>query len=354
MGGGGPVLDIDLGALVRNARAYGARTGLPLLPMVKADGYGTGAVAAARALAALGPAGFGVATPAEAGALRAAGIDRPIIAFQPMPPDAVDAYLAVRAEPVIGSLAALAAWTARSAAPFQVEIDTGMGRSGFRWHDAEAIGELGRRLAGAAGFAGVFTHFSSADTSESATREEWDRFAAVLAALPTRPRWVHGPNSAGGQWGPFAGATLARPGIFLYGGRAGGLTPEPVATLRAPVVAIRRVRPGDDVGYGRTWQADRPADLATLAIGYADGVRRTLSSRGEVTIGGRRWPIAGRVTMDMTVVAADPGAVSVGDRAVLFGADPTIDEVADRAGTISYELLTAVGSRVARRYREDG
>ena len=351
MGPTGPRLDVDLDALVRNARRYAARVGVPLLPMVKADGYGLGAVPVVRALEALGPFGFGVASVAEAAVLRQAGIDRPIVTFQPMLPNAAADHLAQQVRPVIGSLEALEAWVQRSDAPFHVEIDTGMGRSGFRWHQTDQIGALIGRLQASRGLEGVFTHFTTAEDA-SVTAEEWDRFQSVVAALPVRPRLVHAANSAAAQWDRYA-ADLARPGIFLYGGVAGSLVPEPVAALRGVVHAVRPIRAGDPVSYGRTWRSDREAEVVTIGLGYADGVLRALGNAGEVAIGGHLYPVAGRVTMDMTMVVAEAGAVRVGETATFFGREPDLDRQAARAGTISYELLTSVGHRVVRHYGAD-
>src|SRR5262245_45056464 len=150
----GPRLDVDLGALQRNARAYAGRVGVRLLPMVKANGYGTGAVPVARALEPLGPWGFGVATVAEGRALRQAGVTRPIVAFLPFVPAALDDYLAADLRPAIGDLQGLAAWLGRSERPFHLEIDSGMGRGGIRWHDGGVIDALAARLREARGFEG--------------------------------------------------------------------------------------------------------------------------------------------------------------------------------------------------------
>lgn len=346
----GPRLDVDLAALVRNAARYAERAGVPLLPMVKANGYGLGAVPVARALEAIDPFGFGVASVAEARELRAAGIARPIVAFQPLLPSGVDAMLEAGARPVIGSMDALEAWTSRTDVPFHVEIDSGMGRSGFRWHDTAAIRALAGRLETVSGFEGLFTHFSTAEDA-TATATEWDRFQAVAAALPVRPTFIHAANSAAAQWGRYS-ADLARPGIFLYGGRAGALVPEPVASLRGIVHAVRPIRAGDPVSYGGTWRAPADGEVATIGLGYADGVIRALGNAGEVLVGDHLRPIAGRVTMDMTMVFAEPGAIHPGDTATFFGARPELDRQAAAAGTISYELLTSVGRRVARHYGE--
>ncbi len=348
----GPWLTVSLAAVVRNARHFGSLVGVPIMPMVKANAYGLGAVAVARALDLAAPWGFGVATLAEARALREAGIGRPIVAFWPFRSEWIAEYLALGVRPAIGDLADLDVWLDRSPAPFHIEIDTGMGRAGFRWHADDTLAAVSTRLQGAAGFEGIFTHFASADSSESATTLQWSRFESIVAGLGSRPSLIHAANSAAGQWrGRFAG-NLARPGIFLYGGEAGALVGEPVVELSAGVISVRPIRAGDPVSYGGTYLAGADAEVATLAIGYADGLHRTLGNSGLVSIGGREWPIAGRVTMDMTMVVAPRGAVRPGDVATLLGGRVGLDRQAARAGTISYELLTAIGSRVVRRYSE--
>lgn len=348
----GPWLTVDLAAVVRNARQFASLVGVPIMPMVKANAYGLGAVAVARALEPVRPWGFGVATLAEARTLREAGIERPIVAFWPFRPQWMDEYIALGVRPAIGDLESLDAWLDRSPGPFHLEIDTGMGRAGFRWHAADGLAALPVRLRQADGFEGVFTHFASADSSESATILQWSRFETIVASLGSPPPLIHAANSGAGQWRRRFAGTLARPGIFLYGGEAGCLAGASVAQLTAGVVAVRPIRAGDPVSYAASYLAGADAEVATLAIGYADGLHRTLGNTGVVSIGDREWPIAGRVTMDMTMVVAPAGAVRVGDIATLFGGRVGLERQAGRAGTISYELLTAVGSRVVRRYLE--
>jgi alanine racemase len=349
----GPWLTVDLSAMRANAEAYRARVGVALLPMVKANGYGLGAVAVARALESLDPWGFGVASLAEAAELREAGIRRPVVAFLPFLPNAAAGYRRLGVRPVIGSVAELVAWLAGGPDPFHLAIDTGMGRSGVSWRDDPSLGALGGLLAGAAGYEGAFTHFHSAADDEAATAAQWERFVGVVGRLGAPPRWVHAANSAGGRWGGRFAGTLARPGIFLYGGAAGPWAPSPVARLEALVDAVRPVAPGDTISYGATYRVADAADGLTLGIGYADGLIRALSNRGWVAVGDQRYRIAGRVTMDMTMVVVPRGAAAAGDRVTLFGGPIPLDEQAALAGTISYELLTAVGRRVRRRYLGD-
>lgn len=345
-------LDVDLAALRRNARRFQELIAAPLLPMVKANAYGLGAVAVAGALESVNPWGYGVATAEEGAALRDAGISRPILVFTPLRPAAIDPLLQHRLIPIIGDLEALDAWLSGTGGAFHVEIDTGMSRSGFRWHDESVIGTLGQRLATATGFQGIFTHFHSADSDTAATVEQAHRFEVVLGALHSRPSLVHLSASAGAQWGPQYGIDLARPGIYLYGGRAGTLQPEPVARLCARVVALRRLRPGDTVSYGALAKFETDTTIATLAIGYGDGVPRSLGSRGQIEIDGVVVPLVGRVTMDMIMVDVEDRAVALGDVATIFGGLVALDDQAELAGTNSYELLTAISPRVARRYQD--
>jgi alanine racemase len=338
--------DVDLRALVQNGRTVAQRSGARLLPMVKANGYGLGALEVARALEALDPWGFGVATVEEGAQLRAGGITRPILVFTPLQPTLVPRYQAHDLRPIIGDSEGLEAWLGASRGPFHVEVDTGMARAGFRWN-----GETGwRSLVGRAdGWEGIFTHFHSADTDQASVHRQWKRFQQLLDSLPRRPALVHAANSAAALAGRTYAADLVRPGIFLYGGMAGSEAPEPVVRLQARVIGLRTVRAGDTVSYGATWTAPRDATIATVAAGYADGIHRSLSNAGTVELNGRVYPIVGRVTMDFLMLAVD-GPVALGEVATIYGGMVSLDEQARRAGTISYELLTSLGSRVVRRY----
>jgi alanine racemase len=349
-------VDVDLGALAANARTLAALTGSRLLPMVKANGYGLGAIAVARALEPLEPWGYGVASVEEGAALRQAGITRPLLAVSPLLPGAVDAHLAHDIRPTVGDPVALEAWCRRTDRPFHVEIDTGMGRAGIRWNDAPALTAAAALLHGAAGWEGAFTHFHSADSDPGSAVTQWERFQGVLAALPRRPTLVHAANSAGALCGRAYAGDLIRPGIFLYGGAAGGTLPAPVAALRARVLAVRRLDAGDSVSYGATWRAPRPTTIATVGIGYADGFPRATfpgAAPGPsrlIELNGALVPVVGRVTMDMTMLDVGEGRVAPGDVATVFGGRVSLDQHAAAAGTIAYEMLTALGSRVPRRY----
>jgi alanine racemase len=346
-------VEVDRAALVANARKVAAAApGARLLPMVKADGYGLGAVEVSRALEALDPWGFGVASAEEGARLRRAGIKRPVAVFSPL-----DAELAecARADltPVLGTPAQVAAWL--SLAPgraFHVELDTGMGRRGVYWRQAAALSDL---LGDAPGFEGVATHFHSADSNPDSVREQWGRFQTALQALGRRPPLVHAANSAAALRHPEVAGDLVRPGIFLYGGEAGGPRPEPVVTWKATALQAMSRESGVTVGYDAAYVVSEQCALVSLAVGYADGLPRSLSNRGEVLLCGQRRPIVGTVMMDMVVVHAGSQEAGGAAAATLLGTEGaetiTLDEMARAAGAISYEILTGLGGRVERRYR---
>lgn len=345
-------IEVDLSALLANARTVAARAGLArLLPMVKANAYGLGAVPVSRALEALDPWGFGVATVREGAELRRARIERPILVFAPTV-GALDEAKAHRLTPGIGSDAQLERWLAIAPGmPFHVEVDTGMGRAGFHWRE---FAGAATRFGDEPGFEGVFTHFHSADGDPESVREQRERFASALTALPRRPPLVHAANSAGALSQPAAGEDLVRPGIYLYGGAVPGYRPEPVVHWRARIIETRWREAGTTVSYGATYRTRTRSCLVTLAAGYADGLRRALSNRGAALVRGRRFPFAGRVTMDMTVLDAgahEPPADAVATLIGVDGAETiTLDEVAEAAGTVSYEILTGLSERVERVY----
>ena len=343
---------MDLGALIANARTIQALAPRArLLPMVKANAYGLGVLPVVRALEPLGPWGFAVATAHEGVELRDGGIRGRVLVMGPQ-----TETLALLAErdltPALGSGEQIAAWLALAPGrPFHVEVDTGMARWGLWWESFAAEAALFRD---APGFEGVFTHFHSPVEKPETVREQWARLQAVLAALPRRPPLVHAASSAAALGFPETIGDLVRPGIFLYGGRAGAHRPRPVVQWRARVLATRWREAGQTVSYGATYTTAARTCLATLAAGYADGVPRALSNVGAALIEGRRLPIAGRVTMDFTMVAATGWAPRAGGVATLIGRDGeaeiALDDVAEAAGTISYEILTGLGQRVARVY----
>lgn len=366
---------MDLGALKANLRrVQHAAPGSAVLPMLKADAYGLGVPHVLRAvveeLAPDGPWGIGVAAVSEGEALRALGWAGRVLVLAPMPPGEERRAAAAGLTPSISELEALERWAAAAAwagrrQSFHLEIDTGMGRAGLpaalaaQWGPAvlERSGDL-------LTWEGCFTHFHSADEPDlGPTDAQVAEFRRALGALPAEPdgsprRVVHCANSAAALRRGGYGMDLVRPGIFLYGGTAGAQqAPEPVATVRARVTRVVDAEPGATVGYGATHRAERRERWASLAIGYGDGLRRALASAGgQALLHGRRAPIVGRISMDVTVVDVTeiPG-VAPGDVATLVGADGgdriTVDEVAARVGTIGYEILTGLGPRLPRVYR---
>ena len=346
-------VDVDLDALVANARRLASCVGKPLVPMVKANAYGLGAVTAARALEAIAPWGFGIATPAEALELRAAGIGARLISFSSLLPRWIPAVREAGVRPSIGDPSALRAWRESGGGPFHLELDTGMSRGGIRWDDAAALALIRDDLGDEC--EGLYTHCYSSEADAASVVCQYERLQEVAAGLPVRPPLVHLANSAVSLNQPALAGDLARPGIFLYGGGtfgpAGSVRPLPVATLRARVLSVRLVRAGGTVSYGATWEAMRDTRVATIGIGYADGVPRSLSNRGQVELGGRVVPVIGRVTMDMLMVAVpDDLLVAPDDVATIFGGRIPLEAQAAAAGTLSYELLTSLGTRVPRRY----
>lgn len=344
-------VDVDLANLLANARTVrAAARHAALLPMVKADAYGLGAVPVARALETLQPWGYGVATLEEGAELREAGITRPILVFTPAGIEQLDRYRRLDLRAVLDDPDIADRWPL----PFHLEVDSGMGRCGVRWDQPERLAAMASPH-----LEGAFTHFASADERAQSVGAQWERFASALARLPSRPRLVHAANSAG-AWRLDERLDLVRPGIFLYGGRAAPdlPAPKPVATLRAPVVSVRTVQTGDTISYGGEWSAPVPTTIATLGVGYADGVPRAATGHAQVLLHGTRRNVVGRVTMDFIMVDAGPEAVDtvrVGDVATLIGRDGgdeiDLETFAAWSGTISYELLTRLRMRLERRYR---
>ncbi|MDQ6633584.1 MAG: alanine racemase [Gemmatimonadota bacterium] len=345
-------VEIDLGALCRNGAAVAARAGAPLLPMVKADGYGTGALRAALALESIEPWGFGVATVTEGDELRRGGITRPIIVFTPILRTEIDALRRADLTPALGDPAVIESW-ARTARPWHLQIDTGMARAGLRWDEVPHH----RALLERARPAGVFTHFHSAELDDASRDEQERRFEAALQALPERPTLVHTENGPAVERRAPSRWSLVRPGIFLYGvaGFDGGaITPEPVVSVRARIVEVRTVADGETVSYGATWRARGERRIATVPVGYADGYRRSLSNRGVALLGGRRIPVAGRVTMDMTMFDVTDTDAALGDLVTLLGRDGTdtitVSELSAQSELSPYEILTGLRLRLPRRY----
>jgi len=346
-------IDIDLGALLRNAEALSRLARVPLLPMVKADAYGLGAVPVARALDTLAPYGFGVADVREGEELRAAGIGRPIIVFTPILPADMALARVAKLTPALDSGAGIAAWTESGGGPWQLAIDTGMGRTGVPWNAIGAVAGMVQQYPPD----GAFTHFHSAELDNGSLAEQDRRFRAAFDALPFRPPLLHTQNSAAIVRQVPSPWSMVRPGVFLFGVGTGGalsVQPEPVVHLRARIVSIRDMKPGDTVSYDATWAARRPTRAATLGVGYADGYRRALSNVGAVLIEGRKANVIGIVTMDMTMVDVTDIPCAVGDVVTMIGTSGdqtiTVEDAAAASRLSPYEILTGLRQRLLRRY----
>jgi len=365
---------VNVAAIERNVARLrgGLADGVELCAVVKGDAYGHGALPAARAALAGGAALLAVATAGEAAELRDAGITAPILVMGAVSDEELPVALGARSEVVV--------WTdefverlgraAAGAGPVRVHVklDTGMGRLGTRNVDealrvAEGVAAAGPELE----LAGVMTHFASADEDPSFTGLQLARFEPFVAAM--RERWpglvVHAANSAATLREPASHFDLVRCGIAIYGCDPMNQDPfahgfEPALELISYVAAVKLARAGESAGYGRRWVAESDTWLATVPIGYADGIRRALTNNCDVLIGGRRYPLVGTVSMDNITVALGPGPVSVGygDPVTIIGADGTerltAEEVARRIGTISYEIVCGLTPRVPRVYHRDG
>src|SRR5687768_1673971 len=344
-------VEIDLGALQRNAAAIAHRARAPLLPMIKADAYGLGAIPVARALEPLDPWGYGVATILAGLELRAAEITRPLVIFTPLGDDELRDVRAAGLTPSLSRANSIDRWRVEGGGPWHLAVDTGMSRAGVRWDEVGALRDVISRCPPE----GVYTHFHSAELNDRSLDAQEDRFRRALDALPERPRVLHVENSAGVTRRNHSPWSCVRPGIFLYGvgsGEGSLVEPEPVIHVRARVIDLRRVRDGETVSYDATYRAVGDRQIATLGIGYADGYPRALSNRGCVLLGGRRVCIAGVVTMDMTMVDTTEVPCALGDVASVIGGDPALDvaTVARTAEMSPYELLTGLRGRLARVY----
>ena len=327
-------------------------TGTRLLPVVKANAYGVGAVSVSRALEQVDPWGYGVATVEEGAELRDAGITRPILVFMPTRAQLFNDYDRYQLTPALGDAGSIEKWTSRGNRPFHVEIDTGMGRAGVRWDEVDELA----RVLNTPSFEGCYTHFHSAERKDGSAELQVERFQQAVGRLPRKPALLHVANSAAALRGKQFAFDIVRPGIFLYGAApvAGFPEPKPVVSVRARVLSKRRVRKGESVSYDASWVAPRDTTVATLGIGYADGGRRGvgLAKQASVLLRGKRCPIVGVVQMDMALVATGTLEVQVGDVAAIVGADTTdritLNEFATWSGELPHEFLTGLGNRLPR------
>ena len=361
------VVEVDLDAIRHNVRLLKPPES-ELMAVVKADGYGHGAVPVARAALEAGATWLGVALVEEGTDLREAGIEAPILVLSEFPPGSEEQALGAGLTPTVYSergLAAIAAAAGSLAGTVAVhlKVDTGMHRVGL-WPPTDAPA-FARRIAEAGlELEGLWTHFACADEDPAGTREQLRWLLAVadmLRAEGTTPRLLHAANSAATILYPDTHLDLVRPGVAIYGVDPGGgigqrLGLRPALTLRSAVAMVRRLPAGERLSYGWRYSLDRDSNIATVPVGYEDGYRRALSSKADVLIHGKRRRVAGTVTMDQILVDCGDDEVAAGDEVVLIGEQEgeriTAEELAQLAGTIGYEIVTAISERVPRRYRE--
>jgi alanine racemase len=361
--------EVDLAAFRANVEAVASL--IPktagVMPVVKANGYGIGAVMAARAVMDLPSVfGFAVATPEEALELCEEGIRGTILVLGPTTKEATRAMAEAGVSITVTSPGGMAdavsvAKETGLSVKVHLKIETGMGRVGLQ-SDTELETALDVFRGGGVKLEGVFTHFSAADVDREYTLTQIHSFQRALRSIEgrgLRPKYRHASNSAGILDYPEAHFDLVRPGIVIYGSfpdkSLEGKAPiRPVLSLRARVSHVKRVPAGTDIGYGRAYTSQAATTIATIPVGYADGYPRLLSGSGTVLICGKRYPVAGRVCMDQMMVDTGSDEVAVGDLVTLIGTDGsltiTVDEVAVAAQTIAHEILTGISRRVPRLY----
>jgi alanine racemase len=337
-----------------------------ILSMIKANGYGHGAPAVARTLAAEGSNAFGVAILEEAIELRRHGITVPILVLTGAYLDQLELFLEHDLMPVVHDtdlLQRLDAAVARLGRSLDVhlKIDTGMGRLGFPAAECDSwLPQLNKLKA--LRVEGIFSHFSHAESVEGQyTRKQLEIFHDLvqrLAVVGIAPAVIHLANSAATITLPEAYFNMVRPGLMLYGvypspEMAARISLKPVLSWKTRILQLKKVPSNTSISYGQTFITKRDSLIATLPIGYADGYPRLLSNRGQALVGGKRAPVAGRVCMDLTMLdVTDIAKIHQGDEVVLLGTQEnetiSADEMASWADTISYEILTSIGARVPR------
>ena len=356
--------EIDLKALYHNLGLVKIKTkNKDIIAVVKANAYGHGAITISKALIQKGVSKLGVAFTEEAVTLRNAGINIPILVF--FDRDNIDTCLQYNLTPVIFNLKtarqyAAAARRNNCMIPVHIKVDTGMGRVGFNLEKALSsitrIAEMKNIK-----LEGLMSHFSDADLEDKEfTRTQLDKFTALIQDLKASNisfQHHHLANSAAILTMPDAHLNMVRPGIMLYGyGCCEHEKLKPVLSLKSSIILLKKVPAGTPISYGKTFITRKRSTIATIALGYADGYSRKLSNIGEVLIEGQRAPVAGRVCMD-TIMAdvTDIRDVSYSSEVVLIGRQGrkkiTADDIAEKTGTIPYEVLTAIGERVKRVYK---
>jgi alanine racemase len=378
------VAEVDLEAIRHNVRRLmrDLPDGSAHCAVVKANGYGHGAIPVARAALEAGSTWLGVATAPEAEELRAAGFTARVLIFGPLTGTGLE-RAAVSGAEVVAWSAPFIAEAARLSVPVHVKFDTGMGRLGVAAHVVRVFCEQAHSCGV---LSGLMSHFATADAADTGFFEQQlSRFDMLAGELREQyPGLIcHTANSAATLRDPRAHFDMVRTGIAMYGLAPANDDPfkdglRPAMKFVSYIAGVREAVPGDSVGYGRTWYAIVPTRIGIVPVGYADGVRRALGNRGEVLVAGRRCPIVGRISMDQLTVKLPDDWGEAGDEVVLFGAagdgvaggssvawtapeGPRLDapeaprilceETARMLGTINYEVACDVAPRVARRYR---
>lgn len=372
---------IDLAAIAHNVQVLRqAAPGTELMAVVKADGYGHGALPVARAALRGGASVIGVATIPEALSLRAQGLVEPIVCWLWTPDEpvaeavAAGIQIAVSSQEQLGALLGHAAlspagrWNQAGQIPLHIAVDTGMGRNGVHQRDLAALvaAVIPAQQRKQVAVAGVMSHLACADTPDDpsidAQRELFVAFVDQLSAAGVAPLSRHLANTAGTLARPDTHFDMVRCGLGVYGlsplaagaENAAASALRPAMTLRARVALTKRVPAGHGVGYGLTYRTEQETTLALLPVGYGDGIPRRAGGVGQVWLGGKRRTITGRVSMDQIVIDCGDDEVRAGDIATIFGpgsdGEPTADDWASYCDTINYEIVTRIAPRVPRTY----
>jgi alanine racemase len=361
-------VEVDLGQLGMNLQAIQQHVGpARVMAVVKANGYGHGLIPVAQEMVRAGAHSLGVALLEEALLLREAGITTPILVFGGIAETQIPLFLSHQLTLTAPSVEKLHLINAAAAAMgiiarVHLKIDTGMERLGIHYYSAERLLEASLQAQHVC-VEGIYSHFANADAADlEHARLQLERFHEVLSfyekrSLPTPLR--HIANSGGILQLPESHLDLVRPGILLYGVSPSRECPltipvRPALTWKSHVAYFKVVQPGHPVSYGSTWVSDHPVRMVTVPVGYGDGYFRALSNKAKVLIRGQRYPIAGRVCMDQVMVNLEWGTAYYRDEVVLLGHQDgetiSADDLADWAGTISYEVLTNINARVPRIY----
>ncbi|MCX5800205.1 MAG: alanine racemase [Candidatus Eisenbacteria bacterium] len=363
-------VEIDLDCLAGNITLLKGMTGpgTKICLVVKADAYGHGSVEVSRAALEAGVDVLGVATLHEAIELRKARVSAPVLILSPSLSSEIEEIITYGLRPSISSLdfarkLSQASQKRSKTTPFHVEVDTGMGRTGFDYDSAyenlKAVASLPNVV-----MEGIYTHFPDAENQDlSFARGQLERFEILLSRLKEDGitfEIVHAANSAGILNVPQSLFNMVRPGLMVYGLRPAGegastCEVRPVMSFKSCIVQLRRVSSGSYISYGRTYRVPKDSLIGVVPVGYGHGYSWSLSNAGQMLVRGKRAPVVGRVTMDLTMLdVSDVPDVKEGDEVVLFGRqgaeEITADEVALKAGTVSYEILCSIGKRVVRTF----